>query len=65
MLDDVKVSDRRKSRIGFDGLAPLFIIVEVRFIIRLSAKIVTFHGVWKSQKKSYSTLRAKRATFPF
>ena len=23
------------------------------------------HGVWKSQKKSYSTLRAKRATFTF
>ena len=23
------------------------------------------HGVWKSQKKSHSTLRAKRATFTF
>ena len=26
---------------------------------------VAGHGVWKSQKKSYSTLRAKRATFTF
>ena len=25
----------------------------------------TLHSVWKSQKKSYSTLRAKRATFTF
>ena len=25
----------------------------------------TCHGVWKSQKKSHSTLRAKRATFTF
>ena len=24
-----------------------------------------YHSVWKSQKKSYSTLRAKRATFTF
>ena len=27
--------------------------------------IVLLHGVWKSQKKSHSTLRAKRATFTF
>ena len=26
---------------------------------------VAKHGVWKSQKKSHSTLRAKRATFTF
>ena len=26
---------------------------------------VFIHGVWKSQKKSHSTLRAKRATFTF
>ena len=26
---------------------------------------VPYHGVWKSQKKSHSTLRAKRATFTF
>ena len=25
----------------------------------------SWHGVWKSQKKSHSTLRAKRATFTF
>ena len=28
-------------------------------------KRVSMHGVWKSQKKSRSTLRAKRATFTF
>ena len=27
--------------------------------------IFSAHGVWKSQKKSHSTLRAKRATFTF
>ena len=26
---------------------------------------MAYHGVWKSQKKSYSTLRAKRAMFTF
>ena len=26
---------------------------------------MSVHGVWKSQKKSHSTLRAKRATFTF
>ena len=31
--------------------------VKLDFLIR--------HGVWKSQKKSHSTLRAKRATFTF
>ena len=30
-----------------------------------SWKWVCAHGVWKSQKKSHSTLRAKRATFIF
>ena len=29
------------------------------------AKQVLDHGVWKSQKKSHSTLRAKRVTFTF
>ena len=28
-------------------------------------KYVSLHGVWKSQKKSHSTWRAKRATFTF
>ena len=29
------------------------------------SKYRTWHGVWKSQKKSHSILRAKRATFTF
>ena len=37
----------------------LFIIFWHKF------KISILHGVWKSQKKSHSTLRAKRATFAF
>ena len=31
-------------------------------ILHLESKV---HGVWKSQKKSHSTMRAKRATFTF
>ena len=30
-----------------------------------SILLTLIHGVWKSQKKSHSTLRAKRATFTF
>ena len=35
------------------------------FTCRLSLSTTLRHGVWKSQKKSHSTLRAKRATFTF
>ena len=35
-----------------------------RFAIN-TLDISLLHGVWQSQKKSHSTLRAKRATFTF
>ena len=38
-------------------------LVQVHFACRLVFPLD--HGVWKSQKKSHSTLRAKRATFTF
>ena len=36
-----------------------------RFLLACLHRIFIMHGVWKSQKKSHSTLRAKRATFTF
>ena len=38
-----------------------FLIDVLNFAVRIKDE----HGVWKSQKKSHSTLRAKRATFTF
>ena len=38
--------------------------VETRNVFQLQKRQTT-HSVWKSQKKSHSTLRAKRATFTF
>ena len=36
---------------------------DLNFLQSWNSQLV--HGVWKSQKKSHSTLRAKRATFTF
>ena len=35
------------------------------FALNLREKYYLHHSVWKSQKRSHSTLRAKRATFTF
>ena len=40
-------------------------ILALKFKYIFEQKLVKSHGVWKSQKKSHSTLRAKRATFTF
>ena len=36
-----------------------------KYLLYICLKIAHSHGVWKSKKKSHSTLRAKRATFTF
>ena len=41
------------------------IIVDIRTKKKKSSFLLRNHGVWKSQEKSHSTLRAKRATFTF
>ena len=40
-------------------------IMTRNMILARHGMYVQTHSVWKSQKKSYSKLRAKRATFPF
>ena len=57
-----------KSRISFPSLrhqrwVPLQIKIPFSFILIWKKKQA--HGVWKSQRKSHSTLRAKQATFTF
>ena len=54
------------------NFAPLVGLIILLYILRLGNDIlfkyqinVHVHSVWKSQKKSHSTLRAKRATFTF
>ena len=45
---------------------PIFVALSRRGKMKLSELFSNlYHGVWKSQKKSHSTLRAKRATFTF
>ena len=39
--------------------------VETTMKPKIMFKRYVVHGVWKSQKKSHSTLRAERATFTF
>ena len=40
-------------------------VVVLTVVVELLKRIISYHSVWKSQKKSHSTLRAKRATFTF
>ena len=48
-----------------DHVSDLAQTMEVQENITTNADSKYLHSVWKSQKKSHSTLRAKRATFTF
>ena len=68
-----KISDRKFLHFDFRRRRKDFILgkttLRVFFAIPAGDSIeywrTLVHGVWKSQKKSHSTLRAKRATFTF
>ena len=42
-----------------------YILLFLHFPVTYDRKVKSVHSVWKLEKKSHSTLRAKRATFTF
>ena len=58
--EDVR-DDAKKEDYEFKSYLSSMIVKHLYFLTTLR----WWHGVWNSQKKSHSTLRAKRATFTF